>query len=103
MKNIKIASNRFVSVQLTRSPSGTCASSYGIIILLDVTRKAFIHFFNFNAMDCNDGKATSCKASFYIKNNHLEIRSSKRKHDGLFCIKSGKYTFKNDKIIKLKK
>lgn len=99
VKMINLESNRFVSVQLYRSPPGTCSTIYGILVLLDTTNSTSVSFFNYNQMDCKEGKTKECKASFSIKDNFLNINSSKANEDGLDCIKSGKYHYTNGKFV----
>lgn len=94
--------NRFISIELSRSPSGTCSSLYRIIYLFDVYKNQYISFFNFNEFDCYDGKSSVCKATFQLKDNYLVIKSSKTKEDGLSCIESGTYLLEKNKFIKVK-
>ncbi|PKP18079.1 MAG: hypothetical protein CVU07_02720 [Bacteroidetes bacterium HGW-Bacteroidetes-23] len=102
LNTITKESNRFLSIELSRSPSGTCSSLYRSICLFDVTKNQYISFFNFNEFDCNDGKSQNCKATFQLKDNLLVIKSSKTKDDGLSCIESGTYRYENNKFVKTK-
>lgn len=94
--------NRFVNIEFSRSPSGTCSSLYLITVLFDILKNEFIFFFSFNEFDCNDGNSKNCKATFQIKDNLLIIKSSKTKEDGLNCIESGTYRYENYKFVKMK-
>lgn len=102
VKNIKVENNHFVSIQYNRSPSGGCSSLYGMMILLDITRNEFISFFNLNEFDCYDGGVGKCKANFSIKGNILQIKSTKKRDDGLECIESGTYQYETGKFIRKK-
>lgn len=109
VKNIKEENRRFVSIQLSRSPSGMCSSTYGIIVLLDITRNEEISFFNLNEQICYDyqgenvvARESKCKATFSIKGDVLKITSTKKPDDGLYCAESGTYHYENGKFIRQK-
>lgn len=107
LNNIKLENNRFVSIQYYRSPSGWCSNLYGIIFLLDITRNEYIRFFNLNEQECydNDGenftvRKSECQATFSIKGNILQIKSTKKPDDGLHCTESGTYQYETGKFIR---
>src|SRR5690554_6949141 len=104
-KNIKEENNRFVSIQFSLFPSGMCSNIYGVVFLLDVIRNESIYFYNFNEQECYNEYAeavsnSECKATFSIKGNILQVKSTKKPDDGLYCIESGTYYYESGKFIK---
>ena len=105
IKGIKYKNNRFVSIQVFRFPSGTCASTYGIIILLDLINNEWTEFYNYNQFECYNENAevsssSECEVKFSIKDNLLMMKSSKKSDDGLYCFESGIYKYENRKFVK---
>ena len=106
VKEIKAETSRFVSIQLFRTPSGTCESTYGTIILLDLVTNEWTDFCNYNRFECAAAKASStpseCEVKFHLKGNYLEMKSTKKRDDGLYCFESGKYKYADHKFIPIK-
>mgnify|MGYP007011823750 CR=1 FL=1 len=106
IKEFKSENNRFISIQVFRSPSGACSSSYGIIILFDLINNEWTNFYNYNRFECyNDNAEVSssskCEVNFSIKDDILKMKSSKKPNDGLYCFESGTYKYENGKFVKI--
>lgn len=101
-KEFKFETNRFLSIQVFRFPSGSCESTYGKIILFDLVNNKWTDFWNYNRFQCKDEAAEECKANFTIKGKFLKIKSSKKSNDGLYCFESGIYEYRKRKFIKIK-
>lgn len=106
VKQFKFENNRFVSIQVFRTPSGTCASTYGIIILFDLVNNEWLDFQNYNRFECYNeysevSSSSECEVTFSIKEDILKLKSTKKADDGLFCFESGAYRYKNRKFVKV--
>ena len=105
IKGIKYKNNRFISIQVFRFPSGTCASTYGIIILFDLINNEWTDFYNYNQVECYNESAevsssSECEVNFSIKDDFLKMKSSKKPDDGLYCFESGTYKYEKGKFVK---
>lgn len=105
IKEIKYKNDRFISIQVFRFPSGTCTSTYGIIILFDLINNEWTEFWNYNRFECYNENAevsssSECEVKFHIKDNFLKLNSSKKTNDGLYCFEKGTYKYENRKFIK---
>ena len=105
IKGFKSENNYFISIQIFRTPSGICESTYGIIILFDFINNEWTSFWNYNQIKCynENGEVSSseCKVSFSIKGDFLEIKSSKKPDDKLYCFENGTYKYENRKFVKI--
>ncbi len=106
VKEFKFENNRFVSIQVFRFPSGSCSSTYGIIVLFDLLNNQWTDFWNYNRFECYNENAEvssslECKVNFSVNGNFLKMKSSKKPDDGLYCFESGTYKYENGKFVKI--
>ncbi len=105
IKEIRVEHGPFISVQLTRSPSGACATSYGIIVLLNLDHNEWTQFWNYNFVECYNDRAevastSACKTNFFLVDSVLELTRSNSVDSGLYCAESARYRFENRRFVK---
>nr|WP_299339650.1 hypothetical protein [Allomuricauda sp.] len=107
ISKIEEETEEYLSIQTFRSPSGGCATAYGILFFLDVNQVRRVDFSNYYMEECYDSKGevshfAECKATITIKNKLVQIQSPKRSNDGLYCIGNSEYKIEEEGFVKTK-
>lgn len=104
--NFRLEDEKYIIIQVFRSPSGACSNTYGFLTILNIKTCKTIAFCNYNYLECYDENAkvssqSECNTTTKIENGILTLKSSENL-DGLNCTESAVYKIKNDSLIKIK-
>jgi hypothetical protein len=102
--SFRLETSKYISIQVSRFPSGSCSNTYGFLTILDIETCKTIDYCNYSLEECynEDGVIRSqshCKTTTNIDGEVLSLINSCNS-DALNCTGSGTYKVEDDMLIK---
>jgi hypothetical protein len=102
--SFRLETSKYISIQVSRFPSGSCSNTYGFLTILDIETCKTIDYCNYSLEECynEDGVIRSqshCKTTTNIDGEVLSLINSCNS-DALNCTKSGTYKFEDDMLLR---
>jgi hypothetical protein len=102
--SFRLESSNYISIQVSRFPSGSCSNTYGFLTILNIETCKTIDYCNDSLEECynEDGVIRSqshCKTNTKINGEVLSLINSCNS-DALNCTKSGTYKFEDDMLLR---